>query len=229
MDESRETCWTIIHEAADGDRRARDLFADTYMNVVRSYLGARWRGRREIAVLEDAVQDVFYECFRTGGALARVQESSRGAFRTFLHAVVRNVARRHEERNAKHAARTSDESVSVMADDDEDLAEAFDRAWARALVQRARRRHGQWADAAGADEVRRFRLLEERFGKGRPIREIAAEWQIDAERLHVDLRRAREDFKQALREEVAFQHPGSPDNIEAECLRVLSLLEGSAA
>lgn len=227
MAESVETCWTMVRDAARGEDAARDRFADSYMEVVRAYLLSRWRGRRELAAVDDAVQDVFYECFRAGGALARVEDDSRGAFRTFLYAVVRNVARRHEERRASHAARASDESVSGVATDDESLAGAFDRAWARALVQRARRRHRAWAATRGEREVRRFDLLEERFGRGRPVRDVAAEWDVPAAELHVDLRRAREDFKQALREEVAFQHPGTTENVEAECLRVLALLNGN--
>lgn len=228
MAESIETCWTMVRDAARGEGTARDRFADSYMEVVRGYLGARWRGRREAVAMDDAVQDVFYECFRAGGALARVEDDSRGAFRTFLYAVVRNVARRHEERHASRAARVADESVSAVADGEGDLADAFDRAWARAVVHRARRRHGAWAAARGEREERRFRLLEERFGQGRPVRDIAAEWQVPAAELHVELRHARDDFKQALREEVAFQHPGTGESVESECLKILSRLNGSA-
>src|SRR5262245_61258276 len=95
------TCWTEIHAAAVGGAADREPFALRYGPVVRAYLAARWRGSPCLADLDDAVQEVFVECFRRGGALERVEPDRAGGFRPFLFGVVRNVALRLEARRAR--------------------------------------------------------------------------------------------------------------------------------
>ena len=67
-----ETCWTLIRAAAAGEEEDRSVFAHRYLPVVRSYLGVRWESSVLRSQLDDAVQEVFLECFRRGGVLARV-------------------------------------------------------------------------------------------------------------------------------------------------------------
>ena len=69
----QETCWTLIHAAAQGRTAEREEFTRRYLLAVRAYLAARWRNspmRREI---DDGVQEVFVVCFKEGGALQRVE------------------------------------------------------------------------------------------------------------------------------------------------------------
>lgn len=91
------------------------------------------------------------------------------------------------------------------------------------MLARAGERHRAWAERDGEAGRRRLELLRLRFGEGLPIREIAARWQMDPALLHAEYRKAREEFKQALREEVAFHHPGTPLGIERECETLLGM------
>lgn len=221
------TCWTLIRDAAGGDAAARARFSGVYLDVVRAYLFTRWRGGPFLPRLEDAVQDVFLECFRADGALSRLDPDGSGAFKTWLYAVVRNVALRHEERARlkREGPPPSDVDLGRIAAADESLSVLFDREWARAILRRASERQREWALRDGDAGRRRLELLEQRFGEGRPIRDIARQWNMDADRLHAEFRRAREEFKRALRAEVEFQNPGSPSAIDKECLRLLGTFQ----
>lgn len=222
-----ETCWTMVQEAAGGDHGARSIFARTYLDVVRAYLGARWRGSPLRDRLDDAVQDVFMDCFRAQGALGRADRDLRVGFRTFLYGVVRNIARRHEERVGKKRDRdgVSGFDADAVEAADEPLSRVWDRAWARTILQRAGERQRLWAETDGPPGRRRIALLKLRFGEGVPIREIAKRWDMAADQLHAEYRRAREEFKRALREEVAFHNPDAPRAVEKECERLLGLLQ----
>jgi len=219
-----ETCWMLIRNAAGGDRAARSLFAHTYLPVVRAYLAARWQTKLERNDIDDAVQDTFIDCFRA--ALGRADPGKPGRFRTFLYAVVRNVARRYEERRALNRVRVAPNEAVARGHPagEERLSHAFDRAWTRELLRRAAAR--QRARAREGDEAARMRveLLRLRFAENLPIREIARLRGEDAARVHHEYARARREFKQALLEEVAVHHPGTPGAIERECAALLSLV-----
>jgi len=229
-DEERqdETCWTVIRGAAAGDTTARSRFAETYLTVVRAYLGSRWRRHVAAERLEDAVQDVFLDCFKHGGALGRLDQTRRIPFRTFLYGVVRNVALRYEERGAKQRERQppSEFQAEAVPADDQRLSASFDRAWARAMIARAAARQRQQAAELGEEAQRRVELLRLRFTDGLPIREIAAMWSEDPARVHREYAKAREEFKGALRDEVAFHDPGVPAAVEQEVVKLLELLQG---
>jgi RNA polymerase sigma-70 factor (ECF subfamily) len=210
------TCWTLIRDASAGDPAARERFARVYLPAVRSYLAARWRGLPLDA--DDAVQDVFVECFRTGGALAKADAEWPGGFRAFLLGVVRNVARRHEAK-----PRGGQPLDPQLPADDPSLSKLFDRAWAQALLREAARVQRQAADTDA--QRRRVELLRLRFHDGRPIRDIAKQWGVDAAKLHHEYATAREEFRQALRHVVAFHHPGEPPAvIDRACADLLALV-----
>jgi len=143
-----ETCWDTVKGAAEGRADARHEFARTYLPIVRAYLGARWRGTGYIGHLEDAAQDVFVDCFKERGALDRADPNRGARFRTFLFAVVRNVALRHEERRARRREEQQETGFGErVAADDEALSQVFDRAWAQALMRRAMDRQASDAEA----------------------------------------------------------------------------------
>jgi RNA polymerase sigma-70 factor (ECF subfamily) len=212
------TCWTLIRDAAGGDPAARERFAHVYLPVVRAYFAARWCGRRDA---DDAAQDVFVECFRTGGLLEKVDPNRPGGFRAFLLGAARNVARRHEAGKHLDARLPAD-----LPADDTGPEHVFDRAWARALLREAAAAQQQTSARAGPAAVRRVQLLRLRFGDGLPIRDIAARWGEDAARLHHEYATARDEFRAALREVVAFHHPnataGEIDRACGDLLRVLT-------
>ena len=72
-----QTRWTMIEHAAAGRTAGRDDFAECYLPVVRDFLRARWRRTPWESEVDDAVQDVFVQCFRPGGALRGVRRDGR--------------------------------------------------------------------------------------------------------------------------------------------------------
>src|SRR5262245_29095475 len=214
------TCWTLIRDAAGGDAAARDRFARVYLPVVRAYLGARWRTAPQPPDVDDAAQDLFVECFRAGGLLEKVNADRPGGFRAFLLGAARNVARRHETRR-----RPVDPLPDGVAADDTGPEQAFDRAWARALLREAAAAQQGSADRVGPGAVRRIQLLRLRFQDGLPIREIAKRWGEDAARVHREYATAREEFRSALKDVIAFHHPGStPGELDRLAADLLALV-----
>jgi RNA polymerase sigma-70 factor (ECF subfamily) len=219
------TCWTLIGAVARGDPGGRDEFARRYLGPVRAYLLARWQGSPHVQNADDAVQEVFLECLRPGGVIEQVDPTRAGGFRAFLYGVVRNIAHTLERRWSKERGIGGKDNVpEEAAADESSLSVVFDRAWAKSIMQQAARRQKELADQAGNEARQRVELLRLRFQEGRPIREIARLWQVDADQLHREYAKARKEFRAALLEVVAYHHPGSPREVEQECQDLLQLL-----
>ena len=219
-----ETCWTLIHAAGAGDASARGEFALRYLPIVRSSLAMRWQGTPLLAEIEDAAQDVVLECFRARGALQRAAPGRGKGFRAFLFGVVRTVALHKERARARTRVRGElpaggDELVAS----DESWATAFDRAWAKAVMQEAAALQVARAREKGGAAAQRAELLRLRFHEGLAIREIAEAWQADAARVHHEYALAREEFAEALRT-VVEDHTGDAESARQECARLLGLL-----
>src|SRR5215510_13756666 len=125
----QETSWTLIRDAAAGSTSARSDFTRRYLPVVRAYLAARWRGGPFEREVDDAVQEVFLDCFREGGVLERAEPERGGGFRAFLFGVIRNAARHFETRRAREIERKGPSSFHPerMAAEEGSLSRAFDR------------------------------------------------------------------------------------------------------
>jgi RNA polymerase sigma-70 factor (ECF subfamily) len=227
MGAEESTCWTLLRDAASGGEAPRAEFAARYAPVVRAYLAARWRGSTLIRELDDTIQDVFIECLRAGGLLDRARAGQPGGFRAFLYGAVRNVALRAEARRARQLAHEPMDVLDLqgLPGREEALSRVYDRAWARAVVREAAERQSVLAARRGDAASRSVELLRLRFHEGMPIREIARLWGLDAASLHHEYARARQEFRSALREVIAAQHPGSPEDIDRECAQLLSLFE----
>lgn len=219
MSTTESTCWTVIRAAAAGSPADRDEVGRRYLPVVRAYLGTRWRGSDLRSDLDDAVQDVFVECFRAGGALQAIEADRVPNFRAFLYGVIRNVARRFETRPRRIASPLPD-----IAADEASLSQLFERTWAQAIMIEAAQRQRQRANERGPEAVQRIELLRLRFEENLPIRKIAERWGIDAARLHHEYAKARQEFKAALLEVVAFHHPGSAAEVQQEAASLLKAL-----
>ena len=221
------TCWTLLRDAAAGGEAPRAEFAARYVPVVRAYLAARWRGSTLIRELDDTIQDVFIECLRAGGLLDRARADQPGGFRAFLYGAVRNVALRAEARRAQQLVHEPRDVLDLqgLPGREEALSRVYDRAWARAVVREAAERQSVLAARRGDAALRRVELLRLRFHEGMPIREIARLWGLDAASLHHEYARARQEFRSALRDVIASQHPGSPEDVDRECAQLLSLFE----
>ena len=70
----------------------------------------------------------------------------------------------------------------------------------------------------------RVELLRLRFAEGLPIREIAAQWEVDPDAVHRAYGKAREEFKLCLRRVVAEHVVRSETDLEREVERVFELL-----
>lgn len=214
----------MLRAASTGDRDARTSFSRTYTSTIRGYLEARWQGRLLSGETDDAVQDVFLECFKPGGVLERADEQ-RGEFRGLLFGVTRNVARRFEQRALERGRLRPEDSAWLehVAAEEAGQATLFDRSWARALIKRTKHLHRERALADGPAGEKRIELLERRFGDDEAIREIALRWGTPAQDVHNLYRKARTEFYGCLREIVAFHAPTGAD-LDAACRRVLAYL-----
>jgi RNA polymerase sigma-70 factor (ECF subfamily) len=226
MTEPGSTCWTIIKAAAAGGLAEREEFARRYGPAIRAYLAARWRDSSRLGDLDDAVQEVFLECLKQGGVLDRAERGRPGGFRAFLYGAARNVARRLETRRlrAREQQPPADGGLDGVEADEDTLSRVFDRAWARALLREAARRHEERAATQDEAARRRVELLRLRFHEGLRIREIAQRWGADPTMLHHEYARVRREFRAALLDTIAFHHPGTPAELEQECANLLTLL-----
>lgn len=220
------TCWLLVDGAAKDNPGARDEFARNYAPVVRAYLCHRWRRSRHVEHVDDAVQELFLECFRRGGLLDKADGSYPGGFRAFLYGVTRNVALRFETRHGRRRDAPGAASVdpNELPADDPTLSKAFDRSWLEALLKQAAARQHERAKEQGRDAELRVKLLELRFREDRSFAEIADAWNVEVEWLYREAARARQEFKDALLDVVSFHNPGSPADVERECAELLSLL-----
>ncbi|MHC4473769.1 MAG: sigma-70 family RNA polymerase sigma factor [Planctomycetota bacterium] len=194
-----------------------------YLPVVRSYLGYRWRNTRLAAEVDDAVQEVFYDCFKADGVLARADPDRPGGFRAFLYGVARNAARRVETGNVRRREVQPGSSGVPEPVDEDGLSAAFDRAWARSLLRQALRLHAETARSKTDAARRRVEILRLRFQEGVPLKEIADRYELDPARVHKEYATARAEFRAALLEVVAFHHPGSRAEVERECVALIQL------
>ncbi|MDR3637077.1 MAG: sigma-70 family RNA polymerase sigma factor [Isosphaeraceae bacterium] len=225
MSQADSTCWTVLRDAAAGNDAARSEFAARYAPLVRAYFAARWRRAALVQDLDDAVQEVFVECLRQGGVLERADRDRPGGFRAYFYGLVRNVARRIEQERAR---RPEQQLVGLAVvgrtSDEESLSRVFDRTWAKSVMREAGATQAQRAEHEGDPARRRVELLRLRFQEGMPIRDIAILWSADAAVLHHEYARARQEFKAALLDVMAYYHPGSPAAAERECAELLGLL-----
>jgi RNA polymerase sigma-70 factor (ECF subfamily) len=124
---------------------------------------------------------------------------------------VRNVARRFENR----PVRAADPLPDIVADE-QSLSQLFERTWAQTLMAEAAQLQQRRASERGPEAVQRVELLRLRFKDNLPIRTIAERWGVPAAGLHHAYALARQEFKVALLEVVAFHCPGSPAEVEQE-------------
>ena len=196
----------MIQAAAGGVEKDREAFAGWYGPAVRAYLGERWKSSPFIGSLDDAVQEVFVECFKQGGVLERHDEISKGSFRAFFYGVVRNVALRIESRKTR-----TRESQPVTEFDF-----VFDWAWARSILREATVRMGLAAMKEGEVAKKRVQLLHFRFYEGLTLRDTARRLDMDPQKVYREFDRALKTFKGVLRDVIAFHCPDSPAEAEHE-------------
>lgn len=212
--------------AANGAVDDRSAFAARYEPAVRAYLAARWRFARREEDLDDAVQEVFVECFRSGGALDKLDSERAGGFRAFFYGIVRNVALRTEAKRARTASRNAagDSRLREIEADEASLSRVFDRAWAQSIMREAADLQAARSRLLGEEAARRIELLRLRFHDGLPIRAIADRWGADPVQLHREYSKARQEFRTCLLDVLRFYYPESAEAAEREGSALLELL-----
>jgi len=219
------TSWRMILDAGSGDRSQRRRFAERYEALIRGCLHRRWRGSARLQWLDDACQEVFVECYRDGGVLARIRARRPPRFRAYLLGVIQNVARGIEQRSGRSAERhAGDEALVELAVADEaDLLSWFEREWARTVLRDALHELAR-LDAASGSGRSAADLLELRFAKGLPIRDIASLWREEPARVHRDYAKARSAFQRCLHHTVRQHDALSAAEADEECRRLLALI-----
>jgi RNA polymerase sigma-70 factor (ECF subfamily) len=226
MDRSNSTCWSVIRGAAAGGAADREAFVRRYDRVIRTYLAARWQYSSYRQEADDAVQEVFLECFRQGGILGRADPELPGGFRAFLYGVARNIALRVEARVTRHRRTELPDGLNLenVAADDASLSKVFDRAWASGVLAEARQVQAEQAKQLSPEAVRRVDLLRLRFQEGLAIRDIAGRWGVEPVAVHREYAKARQEFKAALLHVLTFHCPGSPAHLEQQCADLLAII-----
>src|SRR5262249_39035876 len=111
-----------------------------------------------------------------------------------------------------------------IAANEESLSRLFKRTWAQAIMTEAAQLQQRRACERGPEAGPRVELLPLRLEENLPIRTIAVRWGVPAAGLHHAYALARQEFKAALLEVVAFHHPGSPAAVEQEAASLLKAL-----
>jgi RNA polymerase sigma factor (sigma-70 family) len=214
--------------AAGGDPTEQAVFAAVYGELVRKWLWFRWRHGPLRGLIEDAVQEVFVECLRPGGALQHL-DPGRAVHgpAAFLRGVVQHVAQRIERSEARRL-RTIRERLADSPTVRPDPPEQGDADWARARIATALDMLDR-GDRASPPHRSLRQFLRLHFEDGLPVRAIARLWHEPAQRVQETRRRACRRFRDCLVRVVQGKDPGhqaGPEETGASVAReVLQLLQ----
>lgn len=200
--------WKLVEAASAGDESARHTFARRYEDAIRRWLWFRWHRTPLRGFVDDAVQDVFVECFRPRGALDRVDPNlAPHGFTAFLRGVVQHVACRIERSEARnfHRGRRLLEGSATTAPARLGSPEQLDRRWALSCIRTALLQLDRMSPCCG-HSLREFLHLH--FEKGLNVRTIAALWRQPSPRVHEMRRRACRCFRECL---LRVAHDGEHD------------------
>ena len=222
----RETCWTLIRAAAQGDDVARSEFADRYGSAVRRWLGARWQGQSIAIEVDDAAQNIWLECFKKNGELERVEPGRPGGFRAFFYGVLQRETQKVESKWFREKKRRRDGTFypEEMNNDETSLSKIFDREWARAIMDQTWKLYAAQAREKGDLATQRVTVLRLRHQKNMPPREITSVVDSDATQVSRDLAQAKKDFWRALCEVVGEQESCTGEQLAEKCKQLLGHL-----
>lgn len=228
------TNWKLLEDATlSGDEVGRAALArlyTTYRAPVMSFLAMKGIPEDE---REDVAQDFFVKLLSS--RLWRRADPERGKFRTFLLGVLNNLLlhRVRDQQRLKRGGETEPESLDWLEEQGEmvpapqdEVSERFDTEWARTIVNHA--------VAVAAERVTRgdkayFAVLR-RFLPGAhtliTYEQAAQETGMSVVALRTAVYRFREDFRNALRAEVA-RTVSAPHEINEELRYLGSLLNKS--
>ena len=224
------TRWSLIRaarEGGEGQREALEALLSAYWRPVYAYLRRKGLGPE---AAEDAVQGLFLRLLEHD-AWERL-DPGRGRFRSYLlTALEHHLVSGHEKETAlKRGGGKVVPLDTLDAERDlpalpEDPGRAFDRQWALGVMQRACARLAQEYESGrrrgSPDVVLRFFSLEE----APSYADAAASSGMTPAQFKAALHRARERFREILREEVGDTVDG-PQAAEDEMRTLMEALRG---
>jgi DNA-directed RNA polymerase specialized sigma24 family protein len=229
MSSSDSTSWTLILAAASRAPAEQARFTERYAPVIEAYLVSRLGVPSEHEDVREAIQEVFLQCFKQGGALQGV-DPARDGFRAFLYGVTRNVALMAERRRARRRERQPPHSgVFERSTDDATLSHVFDAAWAELVVGEARALVEERATRRGGRAVLRAKALELMYRDDLPPREIAPLLVVEVKEVYKLLETGRMEFRAAVLQVMARYSPeATRPELERKCVTLLDRLGGGS-
>jgi RNA polymerase sigma-70 factor (ECF subfamily) len=230
------TRWSVVLAARGSDEpRSRDAMAtlcQLYWYPLYAFVRSRGSSREQA---EDLTQAFFAHLLETD-ALRQV-DPSKGRFRSFLLASVRNFAadERAKERAQKRGGGVTPLSLDVEAAESRYALEpahrltperVFERQWALTVIEQALARLCRRYERSGKQG--HFEALKTFLsGEKRPVpyAEVARRLGLSELAVKVAVHRLRKRFRDALREEIA-QTVASEQEIDAELRSLYAALEG---
>ncbi len=201
------TRWSLVLAAA-GDaadaRAALEQLCRIYRPAVLAYLRSHGHARSDA---EDLTQGFFTRFIEK--RLHATAQPDRGRFRAYLrtalqHFVINAGEHAHAARRHSGAPASGIDPDSTAASDHEQPDQAFERAWALALVQRALQRlHDEAAAAGKAALFERLRHCLVETPEGSEYVRIGAELGVRPNTVAVAAHRLRERLRSLVRDEVA--------------------------
>ena len=133
------TSWALVGLAGTSHCAARAEFASRYDKFVRRVLAKRWLGSPYRIYFDDAIQEVFVECFKSGGVIAKANPEQGASFRTLLFRVTTHVAARFERNHFRDSQTVSvdDANLESLHDDESAFAQITREEVAVVVVQRS--------------------------------------------------------------------------------------------
>jgi RNA polymerase sigma-70 factor (ECF subfamily) len=234
MAEFDTTRWSVVLKAGAGDttgcREALASLCEAYWYPVYAFIR---RSGASAADAEDLTQ-AYFARFLEKRFLDGVRPE-KGRFRSFLLVSVRNFL--HNERDREQALKRggTERPLPLHGPGGEVLYERepvdsatpealFEKAWVRALLDRAMSRlEAEGKDALRGDRFARLRPFLTGEGADASYAELAREWGVGEPAVRVAVHRLRRRFGVLLRQEVAqtVQHPG---DVEEEIRHLLTVV-----
>jgi RNA polymerase sigma-70 factor (ECF subfamily) len=196
--EFQSTIWELVGRARDDKAAAVAYVADAYRAPIVAFFR---RQGYDAHTAEDLSQEVFLQLCDSD-VLARARRE-KGRFRTLMLAIAKNIARMRErrlgaekrspERGAASLERDGlrwDDIAAEMVDDD-----AFDRAWARGLLDRAMKALETECRASGSPS---HAAIHAHLHRGFSYKQIADELGLTAAQVGNQIHQARERLRQFL-------------------------------
>lgn len=198
------TSWQLVGLAGANGDDARREFALRYECFARRVLAKRWRGTSFAMFFDDAVQEVFVECFKSHGVIEKADPTRNSSFRSLLFQVIIHVASRFEHSGRNHRTlHIGQDLTEFLQVDDQSGYESVTREEVNELVREALRRMANHEN----DDIRRWATLLDRHAcHDETIISMASHDTEVAAKLHREYAKAKKECRATLVDVVASEY-----------------------